>query len=97
MFVCVCYLMGFSGIIFNCNNESCAQKKLNPPRSPYEEDQGDGLRWGDSGSISQQISRPENPIFFWRQQALHHLSGTGTIRALSDGRVWAAFVIDLKY
>lgn len=42
-----------------------------------------GVFEGGPGSISQQISRPENPICLERQQAVHHLSWTDTISALS--------------
>ncbi len=77
---------GAPGIIFNCDNESTKKKKkLNSPRSPLGSHKGDES--GGLGSISQQISRPENPICSWRQQAVRHLSGPGTITALSDGRV----------
>ncbi len=38
---------------------------------------------GGPGSISQQISRPENPICLERQQAVHHLPWMDTISALS--------------
>lgn len=51
---------GAPGIIFNCNNESTKKKKMNSPRPPLRCHKGDES--GGLGSISQQISRPENPI-----------------------------------
>lgn len=42
-----------------------------------------GVFEGGPGFISQQISRPENPICLERQQAVHHLSWMDTISALS--------------
>lgn len=42
-----------------------------------------GVFEGGPSSISQQISKPENPICLERQQAVHHLSWMDTISALS--------------